>query len=296
MRLELLIAVLLSLLAASEGIRVVEVVVPAVVTAGQAVVLECRYEEEGDKLYTLKWWRGDDQFYQLVPPKRSYYHASGVSVNMSATEHLNPYGSKGLERVMLEPVSLDAAGVYKCEVMADQTFHTVSQQANMTVVYVPDGLPAMYGMEEALQVRSGQRVLLNCSTPPASPPPVITWLVNGKRAPTDWSVSYAPQLRGAGSPPVRVSSTLDFYIPPGLLGGDGLHVDCVARQTLSGYHQTTSVVLPQERLAFSWLFSSGRGSAALLPCAALLVACAVAAVLLRLDSAPVIAGAPAAKY
>jgi hypothetical protein len=44
------------------------------------------------------------------------------------------YGSKGLERVMLEPVSLDAAGVYKCEVMADQTFHTVSQQANMTVV------------------------------------------------------------------------------------------------------------------------------------------------------------------
>ena len=72
------------------GIRVVEVVVPPVVAAGEAVVLECRYSEEGDKLYTLKWWRGDDQFYQLVPPKRSYYHAPGVSVNMSATENLNP--------------------------------------------------------------------------------------------------------------------------------------------------------------------------------------------------------------
>ncbi|KAF2356020.1 Immunoglobulin [Trinorchestia longiramus] len=123
-------------LAVCESIKVVEVVVPPVVKAGESVILECRYKEEGDTLYTLKWWRGDDQFYQLVPPKRSYYHASGVSVNMSATEHLNPHDSKGLERVMLEPVSLDAAGAYKCEVMADITFHTVSKMANMSVIFV----------------------------------------------------------------------------------------------------------------------------------------------------------------
>ena len=66
-----------------------EVVVPQVVKRGDDVQLECRYQEEGHSLYSLKWWRDEDQFYQYIPPKRSYFDAPGVRVNMTATTALN---------------------------------------------------------------------------------------------------------------------------------------------------------------------------------------------------------------
>ena len=65
------------------------VVVPSVVKAGKSVALKCLYEEDGDKLYSLKWWRGDDQFYQYVPPSRMAFPVSGVAVNITATDALN---------------------------------------------------------------------------------------------------------------------------------------------------------------------------------------------------------------
>ncbi|XP_042870267.1 uncharacterized protein LOC122252074 [Penaeus japonicus] len=79
------------LLQAATSIRVERVVVPPVVLAGRRVKLECQYEEDGDRLYSLKWWHGDDQFYQFIPPHRKHFPVPGVTVNWSATATLNEH-------------------------------------------------------------------------------------------------------------------------------------------------------------------------------------------------------------
>ncbi|KAG7163016.1 putative immunoglobulin-like 1, partial [Homarus americanus] len=165
-------------------IRVERVVVPPVVLAGRRVKLECQYKEEGDKLYSLKWWRNDDQFYQFIPPDRKHFKVPGVTVNFTASYTLSA-GSRGQEVVVLEPVDLEAAGVYKCEVMADVNFQTEFRQANMTVMYAPEGPPIITPgpKTDTSNITAGQLVVLNCYSSPASPPPVHTWYINGRHVP-----------------------------------------------------------------------------------------------------------------
>ena len=54
--------------------------------AGGSAVLKCHFSLEGDKLYTLTWWKDDRQFYQVIPkndPKTVVYTVPGVQVDVS---------------------------------------------------------------------------------------------------------------------------------------------------------------------------------------------------------------------
>ena len=47
---------------------------------------EMNYYHQGDKLYSIKWWRDSDQFYQYIPrnkPQQMPFNVSGISVNVS---------------------------------------------------------------------------------------------------------------------------------------------------------------------------------------------------------------------
>lgn len=41
-----------------DGLRLVQVQVPAEVERGRSAVLGCRFELEGDTLYSVKWYKG----------------------------------------------------------------------------------------------------------------------------------------------------------------------------------------------------------------------------------------------
>ncbi|XP_069980941.1 uncharacterized protein [Penaeus vannamei] len=246
------------------SIRVERVVVPPVVLAGRRVKLECQYEEDGDRLYSLKWWHGDDQFYQFIPPHRKHFPVPGVTVNWSATATLNElYGTNGHEVVVLERVGLASAGVYKCEVMADMNFRTEFQQANMTVIYAPEGPPTIRTGPGTHfnNITSGQIVTLNCSSPPASPPPVLTWYINGRRVDSTWVTNFGPLFKRNLA---RASSRLELPITASLVSsGTSLMVTCVATQGGSAhgnpsYNSSTYVMLKPRRPPSFWegLFSS----------------------------------------
>lgn len=64
-----------------------EISVPSYAVEGDEPVLECKYQAEGDTLYGVKWYKGDEEFYRYIfrssPPYISY-KVDGVTVNVSS--------------------------------------------------------------------------------------------------------------------------------------------------------------------------------------------------------------------
>nr|XP_053629450.1 uncharacterized protein LOC128686528 [Cherax quadricarinatus] len=124
----LMAASLLCLLAGSWSLKIVRVQVPASVQAGDTVQLHCHFDLETDKLYSLTWWREQHQFYQFTPAAaktKSKYDTLGIHVDEARSS---------MNTVVLRNVSLDTAGKYKCEVVADFTFEKDFQLKDMEVI------------------------------------------------------------------------------------------------------------------------------------------------------------------
>lgn len=68
------------------GLRNVMVIVPAAVSPGDTVTLQCSYDLEGDELYTVKWYKGRQEFFRFVPkelPHTRVFPLPGVNVDVS---------------------------------------------------------------------------------------------------------------------------------------------------------------------------------------------------------------------
>ncbi|CAG2056748.1 unnamed protein product, partial [Timema podura] len=111
------------------GLRDVAVTVPLAVEPGDTVILRCTYDLEGDPLYTVKWYKGRQEFFRYVPkelPHTRVFPLPGVNVDISAS---------GAHQVVLRSVQMDLAGKYRCEVSADApSFHTYVVSSHMHVV------------------------------------------------------------------------------------------------------------------------------------------------------------------
>ena len=67
-------------------LRLRELLVPAVVIRGEAVWLNCSYDLENEKLYSIKWHKDDVEFYRYLPediPPGQTYHVDGVHLDVS---------------------------------------------------------------------------------------------------------------------------------------------------------------------------------------------------------------------
>ncbi|MPC52523.1 hypothetical protein E2C01_046394 [Portunus trituberculatus] len=77
------------------GVRITKLDVPAVALEGDDVHLRCDYEDEsGSSLYTLKWYKDDQEFFRHQPgraPREGddhchdhyLYHVDGVTADVS---------------------------------------------------------------------------------------------------------------------------------------------------------------------------------------------------------------------
>lgn len=68
-------------------IKIIKVFVPNYKMRGETVTLECIYELQRDTLYSVKWYKDNEEFYRYMPkmspPQRSYYGIDGVKVEVS---------------------------------------------------------------------------------------------------------------------------------------------------------------------------------------------------------------------
>lgn len=89
------------------------IAIPSAVVRGRSAVLACLYDLEGQPLYTLKWYKGNREFYRYTPrddPPIKVFPIDGLTVN----EHVS-----NDTHVLLENVSGEGGGKYSCELSAD---------------------------------------------------------------------------------------------------------------------------------------------------------------------------------
>ncbi|XP_071545543.1 cell adhesion molecule 1-like [Panulirus ornatus] len=271
-RLWLMAASLLWVLAGSLGLKITRVQVPSPVQAGDTVDLQCQFELQTDQLYSLTWWREQHQFYQFVPAvakKKSKYDTNGIYVDEAKSN---------LTTVVLRNVSLETAGKYKCEVVADfPTFEKDFQQQVMEVIDVPDRIPVL--QVERTVYSQGEDLVGNCTSPGARPAPQLQWFINGVEVPKHYSriISQGQSMKGLLSP----TSELNLPLRERHFKEGQIRLTCSA-SIPPIYHQSSDVVL--SRLGFKTVAPSqklyGTGSVMGVNLVMMLLACLVTSLLL----------------
>ncbi|KAG8322734.1 hypothetical protein J6590_018119 [Homalodisca vitripennis] len=114
----------------SECLKLIKVKVPAYKLKGETAVLQCVYEMEGlEKLYTVKWYRENEEFYRYVPkykPSQISYKVEGIRVDHQMSDDT---------KVTLKSVSLKTTANYRCEVSAEApSFASVQGSGRLEVV------------------------------------------------------------------------------------------------------------------------------------------------------------------
>ncbi|KAF6206642.1 hypothetical protein GE061_017878 [Apolygus lucorum] len=158
-------------------LRLIRLSVPPYKTRGEMVTLVCDYELEGERLYAVKWYKENEEFYRYVPrnrPQHIAYEVEGIRVNL---EQSNP------TQVSLRSVNLKSSGTYKCEVSAEApSFSSASKEAKMEVIYFPSQPPYITGNSKETYF-VGDELKMNCSSPKSYPAPNLDWYINDVKVP-----------------------------------------------------------------------------------------------------------------
>jgi len=151
-------------------LKLLELDVPTHKLVGEGVKLVCRFDMEGDTLYSVKWYRNEQEFYRFVPndrPKLQIFPQHGIRVERSKSSR---------QHVFLFDLQLEASGSYRCEVSAEApSFRTKHEEKVMVVVQEPYhneivGLMPRY--------YTGDLVNVTCYSKGSSPPAELAWKVN----------------------------------------------------------------------------------------------------------------------
>ncbi|XP_064109065.1 uncharacterized protein LOC135217024 [Macrobrachium nipponense] len=197
----LCLAVLMSLSTLGHGLRVSGIGVPSVVTSGSTVKLMCSYDQRKDRddpLYSLKWYRGVDQFYEYMPgkvPPVRVYPLPNLNVDKKQSDKAT---------VVLTGVTKDTSGTFRCEVVGDKPhFETDDYAENMTVLEVPQWGPKILNVVQSNignRVRPGDEVHAQCEVGPSDPPVTFLWSLNGNPPPPHAGVWTAEPLEDVVQP------------------------------------------------------------------------------------------------
>ncbi|XP_071551219.1 uncharacterized protein [Panulirus ornatus] len=167
--------------AVGEEVVVSQLDVPELVGRGDDVELGCHWKVPLDKLYSVKWYLNDREFFRYMPeeePNIAVHPLPGVNVNREL--------STG-EKIVLNNVELSSSGKYKCEVIAEwPNFHTADKSAPMTVVQIPEEKPHIYGTQHEYHI--GDTAHLTCVSALSRPAANLTWFINDKEAPREYII------------------------------------------------------------------------------------------------------------
>ncbi|XP_063890099.1 cell adhesion molecule 1-like isoform X2 [Scylla paramamosain] len=215
----LLLSALLGCSGDVEALKLESITVPAHQVTGKPVELDCNYDLEGDPLYSVTWYRGQDEFYRYTPGDRNpvdIFELPGVAVDTSLSDQ---------KKVTLRPVSLLSSGKYRCEVSADApSFHTESRSAEMLVVDLPDRVPTITGGRSRYHV--GDEVHVNCTSLRSRPAASLMWYINDNQAATENLVEYTPMNDSDGLETSRLG--LRFVVGPRHFPSGELRLRCTA--------------------------------------------------------------------
>ncbi|XP_021945812.2 uncharacterized protein LOC110844026 [Folsomia candida] len=153
-------------------LRLSRVMVPPFKMKNENATLECPFELGTDRLYAIKWYKDNEEFFRYVPryrPPIHTHHLAGVSVSMEGSDQ---------KFVTLRHLDLRSTGTYRCEVSAEgPSFASVSGEGKMTVIHLPEHGPQITGKIQE-EYENGDNLVLNCSSAKSFPPARLSWFIN----------------------------------------------------------------------------------------------------------------------
>ncbi|KAK4300857.1 hypothetical protein Pmani_026970 [Petrolisthes manimaculis] len=244
----------------TDGLRVRESDIPPYKLRGETAELRCDYELESSSIYSVKWFKDDEEFYRYLPkdtPPTHYYRMTGVTVDKQSTVPA---------RVVLHKVGFNSSGQYRCEVSAEAPdFNTVNCRGSLMVVEPPADGPVITGGRTKYHVND--TVDLVCTSSPSRPPSRLSWLINGRQARPEFVTKERPYMGKDGL--MTQISRLVFVTRPSHFHGGKLKIKCVADitgETLAKHSAFSHTFKPWERL-----FLASAGGQVLTPPASLLL-------------------------
>ncbi|XP_064108702.1 uncharacterized protein LOC135217036 [Macrobrachium nipponense] len=185
-RAALLIVLLLAYTRPGVALSILKTVIPFYKIRGEDAQLNCDYDLEGEPLYSVKWYKDDEEFYRYMPasnPPMNIFHRPGVTVETSRSN---------ASRVVLTNLDFRSSGLYRCEISADDSFNTLNRFRRMMVVELPTRAPQISGVRE--KYVSGDTLHANCTAGSSHPAATITWHINGDEVPHKYTYAYPPIL------------------------------------------------------------------------------------------------------
>ena len=68
------------------SLRMLGLSVPPQLIRGQSASVECNYDLDGSKLYSVKWYKNGEEFYRFMPAMERQYEVfdvNGVNIDVS---------------------------------------------------------------------------------------------------------------------------------------------------------------------------------------------------------------------
>lgn len=147
------------------------IVEPPAVRRGQHATLRCLYDLSGAPLYSVKFYRGQLEFYRYTPgeiPNTKVFPFPGLSVIIPMSN---------ASQVVIRKVGFGLSGNFSCEVTADAPlFSTATAFAQLQVVEYPEKRPMLF--TEHNRYEPGDVLRANCSTPPSRPRAELKFTIN----------------------------------------------------------------------------------------------------------------------
>eukprot|EP00090_Calanus_glacialis_P017519 TRINITY_DN27267_c0_g1_i1.p1 TRINITY_DN27267_c0_g1~~TRINITY_DN27267_c0_g1_i1.p1 ORF type:complete len:311 (-),score=17.10 TRINITY_DN27267_c0_g1_i1:434-1366(-) len=231
---------------------------PSVVKLRSQVVLECSFKLENESLYSIKLYKGREEFLHFVPafsPPYKVFATKGVNVSWTNftlgttelyykgaspfqynTETKNIIANQfvsGSLSVILRSVSLFSAGLFGCEVSADYPeYDTDIRRKHLHVFVSPSSRPHVTGLQT--RYKPGDVLNITCLSADSFPAANISWFINGNKASSNTVDNTTVKTEKSG--------LLSSYSQLSMLATDKLIIKCVASILTSFWQSTDQVV------------------------------------------------------
>ncbi|KAG7310122.1 hypothetical protein JYU34_004662 [Plutella xylostella] len=189
---------------------------PPVVIRGGTAALICERDMQGSPLYSVKWYRGNHEFYRYTPnelPNTRVFGLPGIYVDMN--------NSNG-KQVMLRRLELGLAGNFSCEVTAEAPpFSTQIATRIINIVAPPTKDQILKANKDRYQ--PGEALRANCTSAPSRPAVNLTIYINDEPHRSSETALHPSEVGLYWS-----SVKVELNVTPELFVGGRLRLSCVA--------------------------------------------------------------------
>ncbi|XP_023327713.1 uncharacterized protein LOC111700878 [Eurytemora carolleeae] len=161
----------------SSSISLDAVVVPTYKLRGDNATLLCNYRTKPMSLYSLKWYKDEQEFYRFEPwninRQEQSFPVKGITVDMGESEP---------SKIRLRKVNFMSSGIYRCEITS-KDFEIYEKYEQMTVIELPKKAPTITTINGIKQYEVGDMLQLNCTSEPSNPAADLKWEINKELVP-----------------------------------------------------------------------------------------------------------------